>query len=163
MSAKRYILLLCLACTLHAHAQAVKQWPSKKGKDIQVLSNGYVIWLSSADIVTAIQYVDSKTGEDHGAAIQRLQQGMVRQIDLQKATDEDVVANALKKAVGTWLIFQGKSYIEKNGRQVKTIVTDKAPEMTEMDGSTKRTVFFSEPGNSTAIFCGDISSEVDEK
>jgi len=144
-------------------AQQAIQQSSKKGKDIQVHSNGYVIWLSAADITEAIAYVDSKTGEDHGAAVQRLKQGLAKQIDLQKATDEDAVANVLKKAVGTWLIFHGKCYIEKNGWQVKTLVADSAPEMTETDGTTKRTVFFSEPNNSTAIFCGDISSEVDEK
>jgi len=162
MHLKQYILLLGLACTMQVHAQ-VPQQPSKKGKDIQLHNNGYVIWLSSEDVVEAILYVDSKTGEDHGPAIQRLKQGLVKLLDLQTATDDDPVAAALKKAAGTWLIYHGKSYIEKNGRPVKTIVADSAPEMTEMDGTTKRTVFFSEPGNSTAIFCGDISSEVDEK
>jgi len=163
MGIKRYILLLlCALQVLYVQAQHATEQSSKKGKDIQVLNNGYVLYFSSADVIAAIIYVDSKTGEDHGAAIQQLKQGLVKQMNLQTAHD-DAFAVVLKKAVGTWLLYHGKGYVEKNGRQVKIIVADDAPEMKEMDGTTRKTVFFSEPDNSTAIFCGDISSEVAHK
>lgn len=155
-------ILTCCLLGITARAQdPVKQAAGRKSKDIQVSNNGYVVFLSSADMLQALRYIDSATGEQHTAAIRLLQQGRVKQADLQHATDQDVFADALKKCAGAWLMLHGKAYVMKNGKHVPAIVADAAPDIVALDGTVLRTVFFSEPGNSTAIFYGDIRSEVD--
>jgi hypothetical protein len=140
---KLVFLLLAHTFFAGAFAQHIKLTQKQSDSDVKVLTEPYILYFKSSDMVSAIAEIDKVTKEDHSRIAAALKEGKIKSIDFMSPAEDVWDYNDLIRSnLGSYLLLRGKVAITKGKTPLTAITADESPEEVDLDGTRRVNILF---------------------
>ena len=158
---RTFILLFTSLFSLSLFGQKIKLTQTKSADDIKIMNGKYVIYMRKVDVDSAILEIDKVVKTNNSALVTLIKAGKIKSIDLNSTLPTDkAFIDLIKSNLGAFLLSKGKATIFSGTKSISEIAPDESPEIVESDGTSRVSIFFSEPGLDSPIFLGDLNTKL---